>query len=614
MSSSRSRIPAEIEGGGGPYIIGKTLGIGSFSKVKLAKHKASGEQVAIKILNRKKLKAMDMGAKVRREIDILREFQHPHIIRLYEVIENQTDIFCVMEYVPNGELFEYIVAKGRLEEPEARAIFQQIVSGVAYCHLHMVVHRDLKPENLLMDSEDRIKIADFGLSNMMRDGKFLKTSCGSPNYAAPEVISGQLYAGPEVDVWSCGVILYAILCGSLPFDDENIRNLFRKIKGGIYTIPSYISKNAQDLIRRMLVVDPMRRITIAEIRNHSWFKTNLPRYLAIAEDQRKALSRSRIDETVLKAVVEKGYPASVVEKALAVGPKLLTAPATGQRRALRAASVMYNILLDQIGRKKSYNLEMNELKSSVDISMASASDSGPLAIEPFTDTTPMDATATAVGLGINDQNTNDNNNNTLGTDNKFAPETDSSQAFTAYCLTSMYKFQKQMQQEVNDAAMASAGHPDAIGAIDRDENKLMAAAIAASAAPPTAQTTGISSANKYQPPIQRLASSTWTIGHAAYIKPEMLMFQIFNVLRECGCTWKKVGSYSLRFKRQGQPPSRKCLDSKLQGPHNYAVGAQLHIYKAPRNQIVMDIEKLFGDVFPFMQLCSAIVSAMPINN
>jgi len=356
---SRQRIPAEIEGGGGPYIIGKTLGIGSFSKVKLAKHKRSGEQVAIKILNRKKLQSMDMGAKVRREIEILSGFQHPHIIRLYEVIETQTDIYCVMEYVPNGELFEYIVAKGRLHESEARSIFQQIVSGVAYCHLHMVVHRDLKPENLLMDGEDRIKIADFGLSNAMRDGKFLKTSCGSPNYAAPEVISGQLYAGPEVDVWSCGVILYAILCGSLPFDDENIRNLFRKIKGGIYTIPSYITKNAQDLIRRMLVVDPMRRISIDEIRSHSWFKTDLPRYLAIPEDQRRALSKSRVDPEVMQMVHKKGYPINVVEQALSEGRELLTSPATGPRQALRCASVMYNILLDQRRRKQSYNVEVS---------------------------------------------------------------------------------------------------------------------------------------------------------------------------------------------------------------------------------------------------------------
>jgi serine/threonine protein kinase len=171
--------------------------------------------------------------------------------------------FCSRQ---SGELFDYIVEKGRLLEDEARHFFQQIISGVEYCHRNMVVHRDLKPENLLLDSKMNVKIADFGLSNVMRDGHFLKTSCGSPNYAAPEVISGRLYAGPEVDVWSCGVILYALLCGSLPFDDENIPNLFKKIKGGIYTLPSHLSPGARDLIPRMLLVDPLKRITIPEIR------------------------------------------------------------------------------------------------------------------------------------------------------------------------------------------------------------------------------------------------------------------------------------------------------------------------------------------------------------
>ena len=186
-----------------------------------------------------------------------------------------------MEYVEKGELFDYIVAQGRLQEREARRFFQQIVSGVEYCHHHRVVHRDLKPENLLLARDNSVKIADFGLSNLMRDGEFLHTSCGSPNYAAPEVICGSLYAGPEVDVWSCGVILYALLCGTLPFDDENIPNLFKKIKNGLYTLPGYLSDLARDLIPRMLVVDPLKRITIPEIRQHPWFQTELPLYLHI---------------------------------------------------------------------------------------------------------------------------------------------------------------------------------------------------------------------------------------------------------------------------------------------------------------------------------------------
>ncbi|GLI66826.1 hypothetical protein VaNZ11_010801 [Volvox africanus] len=288
------------------YRFGKTLGIGSFGKVKVAEHILTGHKVAIKILNRRKIQQMEMEEKVRREIKILRLFMHPHIIRLYEVIETPSDIYVVMEYVKTGELFDYIVEKGRLGEDEARHFFQQIISGVEYCHRNMVVHRDLKPENLLLDAKMNVKIADFGLSNIMRDGHFLKTSCGSPNYAAPEVISGKLYAGPEVDVWSCGVILYALLCGSLPFDDENIPNLFKKIKGGIYNLPSHLSPGARDLIPRMLLVDPLKRITIPEIRQHAWFNMHLPRYLAVMQAE-PVVGVPRIDEEILEEVVRLGF-------------------------------------------------------------------------------------------------------------------------------------------------------------------------------------------------------------------------------------------------------------------------------------------------------------------
>jgi len=188
-----------------------------------------------------------------------------------------------MEYVKNGELFDYIVEKGRLDENQARHFFQQVISGVEFCHRNMVSHRDLKPENLLLDSKYNIKLADFGLSNIMRDGHFLRTSCGSPNYAAPEVIANKLYAGPEVDVWGCGIILYALLCGFLPFDDENISNLYKKIKGGIYTLPNHLSVGAKDIIPRMLIVDPMKRISISEICRHPWFRAFLPRYLALSQ-------------------------------------------------------------------------------------------------------------------------------------------------------------------------------------------------------------------------------------------------------------------------------------------------------------------------------------------
>lgn len=359
------------------YRLGKTLGIGSFGKVKVAEHILTGHKVAIKILNRKKIKQMDMEEKggcrnysfiafnssqqefehllfsplhcstciksfynvVRREIKILRLFMHPHIIRLYEVVETANDIYVVMEYVKSGELFDYIVEKGRLMEDEARHFFQQIISGVEYCHRNMVVHRDLKPENLLLDSRANVKIADFGLSNVMRDGHFLKTSCGSPNYAAPEVISGRLYAGPEVDVWSCGVILYALLCGSLPFDDENIPNLFKKIKGGIYTLPNHLSPGARDLIPRMLLVDPLKRITIPEIRQHPWFTVHLPRYLAVMQADPVSIG-ARVDDEIVKEVERLGFKREFVLESL-------------KQRQQNKATVAYHLMADNRRRMPS---------------------------------------------------------------------------------------------------------------------------------------------------------------------------------------------------------------------------------------------------------------------
>lgn len=184
----------------------------------------------------------------------------------------------VLEFA-GGELFDYIVNNGKMRENEARRFFQQIITAVQYCHRHKIVHRDLKPENLLLDENLNVKIADFGLSNIMTDGNFLKTSCGSPNYAAPEVINGKLYAGPEVDVWSCGVILYVLLVGRLPFDDEHIPSLFQKIAKGFYVVPQYISPGAASLIKRMLDTNPLKRISIDEIRADPWFKQDMPAYL-----------------------------------------------------------------------------------------------------------------------------------------------------------------------------------------------------------------------------------------------------------------------------------------------------------------------------------------------
>ncbi|KAL9651558.1 hypothetical protein ABK040_001503 [Willaertia magna] len=326
----------------GNYRLGKTLGEGSFGKVKLAEHEGTGHKVAVKILNRQKIQNSKMDKKIRREIKILKLFRHPHIIRLYEVIETPTEIFLVMEFVGGGELFDYIVKRGRLSEAEARKFFQQIISGVEYCHRYMVVHRDLKPENLLLDNDNQVKIADFGLSNIMHDGAFLKTSCGSPNYAAPEVITGKLYAGPEVDVWSCGVILYALLCGKLPFDEDNIPTLFKKIKECSYTIPSHVSQDAKDLIQKILVVDPVQRATISDIRKHPWFVKDLPDYLKIPPSNFGHAGESIvIDESVLKEALLK-----ITDKKVIPREEFEEASRDIKNGKMNRATVAYYLILD----------------------------------------------------------------------------------------------------------------------------------------------------------------------------------------------------------------------------------------------------------------------------
>nr|ANT47199.1 5'-AMP-activated protein kinase catalytic subunit alpha-2 [Dastarcus helophoroides] len=301
----------------GHYILGETLGVGTFGKVKIGEHQLTHHKVAVKILNRQKIKSLDVVGKIRREIQNLKLFRHPHIIKLYQVISTPTDIFMIMEYVSGGELFDYIVKHGKLQEHEARRFFQQIISGVDYCHRHMIVHRDLKPENLLLDHNMHVKIADFGLSNMMMDGEFLRTSCGSPNYAAPEVISGKLYAGPEVDIWSCGVILYALLCGTLPFDDEHVPTLFRKIKSGIFPIPEYLNKSVVSLLCQMLQVDPMKRATIEDIKKHEWFQKDCPAYLFPSPVEQDS---SVIDTDAVNEVCDKfGVKENEVHNALLSG-------------------------------------------------------------------------------------------------------------------------------------------------------------------------------------------------------------------------------------------------------------------------------------------------------
>ncbi|CAF2036093.1 unnamed protein product [Rotaria magnacalcarata] len=250
----------------GPYILQKTLGKGQTGLVKLGVHYVTGEKVAIKIVNREAL-SESVLLKVEREIAIMKLIEHPHVLRLYDVYESRKYLYLILEHVAGGELFDYLVKKSRLTPKEARKFFRQIMSALDFCHSHMVCHRDLKPENLLLDDKMNIRVADFGMASLQVEGAFLETSCGSPHYACPE---GEKYDGRKADVWSCGVILYALLVGALPFDDDNLRQLLEKVKKGIFHIPHFVPADCQQLLRGMIETDPHKRLTLEEVSRHPW--------------------------------------------------------------------------------------------------------------------------------------------------------------------------------------------------------------------------------------------------------------------------------------------------------------------------------------------------------
>ncbi|KAH8269568.1 hypothetical protein KR018_009407 [Drosophila ironensis] len=253
----------------GYYELEKTIGKGNFAVVKLATNIVTKTKVAIKIIDKTCLNE-EYLSKTFREISILKSLRHPHITRLYEVMESQSMIYLVTEYAPNGEIFDHLVANGRMKEPEAARVFTQLVSAVNYCHQRGVVHRDLKAENVLLDKDMNIKLADFGFSNHFEEGATLRTWCGSPPYAAPEVFQGLEYDGPKSDIWSLGVVLYALVCGALPFDGKTILELKSRVVLGKFRIPFFMSQECEQLIRNMLVVEPDRRYTIKQIIKHRW--------------------------------------------------------------------------------------------------------------------------------------------------------------------------------------------------------------------------------------------------------------------------------------------------------------------------------------------------------
>ncbi|XP_041925763.1 serine/threonine-protein kinase MARK2 isoform X5 [Alosa sapidissima] len=253
----------------GNYRLLKTIGKGNFAKVKLARHVLTGKEVAVKIIDKTQLNSSSLQ-KLFREVRIMKVLNHPNIVKLFEVIETEKTLYLVMEYASGGEVFDYLVAHGRMKEKEARAKFRQIVSAVQYCHQKCIVHRDLKAENLLLDADMNIKIADFGFSNEFTVGNKLDTFCGSPPYAAPELFQGKKYDGPEVDVWSLGVILYTLVSGSLPFDGQNLKELRERVLRGKYRIPFYMSTDCENLLKKFLILNPSKRGSLEQIMKDRW--------------------------------------------------------------------------------------------------------------------------------------------------------------------------------------------------------------------------------------------------------------------------------------------------------------------------------------------------------
>uniref|UniRef100_A0A8D3CYW7 Serine/threonine-protein kinase BRSK2-like n=1 Tax=Scophthalmus maximus TaxID=52904 RepID=A0A8D3CYW7_SCOMX len=290
----------------GPYRLEKTLGKGQTGLVKLGIHCVTCQKVAVKIVNREKL-SESVLMKVEREIAILKLIEHPHVLKLHDVYENKKYLYLVLEHVSGGELFDYLVKKGRLTPKEARKFFRQIISALDFCHSHSICHRDLKPENLLLDEKNNIRIADFGMASLQVGESLLETSCGSPHYACPEVIRGEKYDGRKADAWSCGVILFALLVGALPFDDDNLRNLLEKVKLGVFHMPHFIPPDCQNLLRGMIEVDAGKRMTLEQIQKHTWYLAGknepepeqpVPRKVAI----RTLAAAEEIDPDVLESM------------------------------------------------------------------------------------------------------------------------------------------------------------------------------------------------------------------------------------------------------------------------------------------------------------------------
>ena len=304
-TNSFSSSNAQKQKNKGPYILGKTLGEGAFAKVKEATQIHAKEKVAIKILDKSRLLEDENDVqKFKKEISILKKLHHKNIIQLYEVMESKKSIYIVMELCENGELFDYIVEKKKLNEKEACRLFQEIINGVEYLHNQNIIHRDLKPENLLLDSNLNIKISDFGLSTFYDKNSFLQTACGTPSYAAPEMLNGYEYNGTASDIWSCGIILYAMLCGCLPFAESKEDIICRKIMTHDYSIPEFLSNDAKDLLNGILKINPVERFNFEQIKKHKWFNVIKPHLMP---GLTIGVNKVPVDENILNMVEKFGF-------------------------------------------------------------------------------------------------------------------------------------------------------------------------------------------------------------------------------------------------------------------------------------------------------------------
>ncbi|KAI4344273.1 hypothetical protein L6164_011519 [Bauhinia variegata] len=286
MSDNGSEISSTLLHG--KYELGRLLGHGTFAKVYHARNFQTGKSVAMKVVGKEKVIKVGMMEQTKREISVMKMMKHPNIVQLHEVMASKSKIYIAMELVRGGELFNKI-AKGRLREDVARFYFQQLISAVDFCHSRGVYHRDLKPENLLLGEDGNLKVTDFGLStfseHLRKDG-LLHTTCGTPAYVAPEVIGKKGYDGAKADIWSCGVILYVLLAGFLPFQDDNLVALYKKIYRADFKCPPWFSPEARRLISKLLDPNPNTRITISKIMESSWFRKSVPRSMRTKAEQK----------------------------------------------------------------------------------------------------------------------------------------------------------------------------------------------------------------------------------------------------------------------------------------------------------------------------------------